>query len=139
MKRDDEMYWYNRERDPAFLESIADARRQVREGRTISLTDLKRELGIDDRGESMTLDRILDLLDRFHQRATYAAVAGVVNGSPRAVMQGRPQDPRHSWVVAKKTGQPTGYPQGRKHVDLGDREHVIDDPEGLRRWLQSPR
>jgi hypothetical protein len=44
---DDDLEWYARERDPAFLESLARARRQVQEGRTIGHRDLKRRLGSD--------------------------------------------------------------------------------------------
>ena len=44
---DDDLQWYARERDPSFLASIAAARRQVEQGRTLRHGDLKRELGID--------------------------------------------------------------------------------------------
>lgn len=137
---DDDMRWYARETDPAFLESIAVARREVREGKTIGHADLKRELGIDPEGDEMSLDRVLDVLDRIHQRATYSAVTGVIGGSPRTVMKGRPLDPRHSWVVARKTGQPTGYSEAQKHKLVREKHgEVIADPEQLRRLLESSR
>lgn len=41
---DDDLEWYARERDPEFVASIARARRQVQEGRTIGHADLKKEL-----------------------------------------------------------------------------------------------
>jgi hypothetical protein len=44
---DDDFTWYARERDPAFLESLAKARRQVEQGQTASHEDLKRDLGLD--------------------------------------------------------------------------------------------
>jgi hypothetical protein len=44
---DDDLDWYAREHDPAFLASIARARRQVQEGQTIRHDQLKRELGIE--------------------------------------------------------------------------------------------
>ena len=44
---DDDLEWYAQEHDPAFLASLAQARQQVREGRTISQEDLKKELGLD--------------------------------------------------------------------------------------------
>ena len=44
---DDDLEWYARERDPAFLASIARARQQVAQGSTLSHGDLKRKLGID--------------------------------------------------------------------------------------------
>jgi hypothetical protein len=45
---DDDLAWYARERDPAFLASLAEARRQVAEVKTLSHEDLKRDLGLDD-------------------------------------------------------------------------------------------
>jgi PHD/YefM family antitoxin component YafN of YafNO toxin-antitoxin module len=44
---DDDLAWYARERDPAFLESLAKARRQVEQGKTVSHEDLKRDLGLN--------------------------------------------------------------------------------------------
>ncbi len=44
---DEDLAWYARERDPAFLESLARARTQIQESRIISHEDLKKELGLD--------------------------------------------------------------------------------------------
>jgi len=44
---DDDLAWYAREHDPAFLASLAEARRQVEQRSTVSHTDLKKELGFD--------------------------------------------------------------------------------------------
>ena len=44
---DDDLTWYAREHDPAFLTSIATARQQAAQGKTLSHSDLKKELGID--------------------------------------------------------------------------------------------
>jgi hypothetical protein len=44
---DDDLAWYARERDPAFLASLAQARGQVEEGESVSHEDLKKELGLD--------------------------------------------------------------------------------------------
>ena len=44
---DDDLEWYARERDPAFLASLAEARRQVAQGKTLSHGDLKKSIGID--------------------------------------------------------------------------------------------
>jgi hypothetical protein len=44
---DDDLEWYVREHDPAFLDSIARAREQVAEQRSVSHEELKRELGIE--------------------------------------------------------------------------------------------
>jgi hypothetical protein len=43
---DDDLLSYARERDPSFLTSIARARDQVREGNTISHSELKDKLGL---------------------------------------------------------------------------------------------
>jgi hypothetical protein len=43
---DEDLYWYDRERDPEFLASLGRARDQVRQGQTVSHEDLKRELGL---------------------------------------------------------------------------------------------
>ena len=44
---DDDLEWYVREQDPAFLASIATARQQVAQGKTRRHDDLKKELGIE--------------------------------------------------------------------------------------------
>jgi PHD/YefM family antitoxin component YafN of YafNO toxin-antitoxin module len=44
---DDELYWIERENDPAFIASIAKARKQIAQGNTISHEELKKELGIE--------------------------------------------------------------------------------------------
>ncbi len=44
---EEDLQWYARERDPVFLASIAEAREQVKQGRTVLHGDLKRELGVD--------------------------------------------------------------------------------------------
>ena len=42
---EDDAHWLGREVDPAFIASVAQARKDVQEGRAISHDDLKRELG----------------------------------------------------------------------------------------------
>jgi hypothetical protein len=85
-----------------------------------------------------TLESILDQLDQFHQRATYGAVAGVVDSSPRSLMSGRERDPHASWIVARNSGHPTGYADNQKHACLTERERIIESPDDLRRWLADP-
>jgi hypothetical protein len=86
-----------------------------------------------------TLDSILDQLNEFHQRATYGAVAGVVNSSPRSLMSGRDRDPRSSWIVSRENGQPSGYSEDQKDTALTERERVLSSPEELLVWLREPR
>src|SRR5215211_2307500 len=71
-----------------------------------------------------SLDSILDELDRFHQRATYGAVAAVVNSSPRSLMSGRDRDQRSSWIVNRRDGLPTGYTPEQTHPEIGARESI---------------
>ncbi len=85
-----------------------------------------------------TIDSILDQLDRFHQRATYGAVASVVNASPRSLMSDRVRDPGSSWIVSRKDGQPTGYEPGQKHPQLELRDQILRTAEELRSWLDNP-
>jgi hypothetical protein len=44
---DEDLEWYARERDPAFLASLAAARQQIRQGSSLSHSELKQTLGID--------------------------------------------------------------------------------------------
>lgn len=80
----------------------------------------------------------LGLLDKFKQRATYAAFHAVTGGNKQTEMGFHDRSPLHSWIVAKKTGEPTGYPKAAIHQDLRARPRVIADPSELRRWLRNP-
>lgn len=84
-----------------------------------------------------TFDAIVDALAARRQRATYSAVAAVVGSAPRALMVGRPRDARHSWIVNKTTGQPTGYGPDQVDPELNLRPEVLKSPEALRTWLGS--
>jgi hypothetical protein len=81
------------------------------------------------------MDQILDRLNHAHQRATYGAVAAVVGSAPRTLMSGRERDLRHSWVVSRKNGQPTGYEVDQVHPELMRSERVLETREELERWL----
>ena len=85
-----------------------------------------------------TLDSILEQLDAFHQRATYGAVAALVDTSPRSLMSGRDREPRSSWIVRRETGQPTGYAEDQIHPSLEERGTVLATPDALRQWLEDP-
>jgi antitoxin (DNA-binding transcriptional repressor) of toxin-antitoxin stability system len=43
---DDDLEWYARERDPAFIAAIARAREQARRGETLSVDEVKARLGL---------------------------------------------------------------------------------------------
>lgn len=87
---------------------------------------------------SYTLDAILDQLDRFHQRAAYGAVAALIHRPAHYVMNGRPRDPRHSWVVNQETRLPTGYFKDQIHPDIISRERILTSAEDLEAWLRDP-
>lgn len=82
-----------------------------------------------------TFDSILDALAQRRQRATYSAVAALVNGAPRTLMAGRPRDPRHSWIVSVRTGIPTGYSQEQLDPDLETNPAILQTGAALRDWL----
>ena len=85
---------------------------------------------------AMTMDQILDALDRGHQRATYSAVAALLDRPPRTLMQGCDRDQRHSWVVSRRNGEPTGYTADQTHPSLLEKPDVLDSKEELARWLE---
>ena len=91
--------------------------------------------GAEDSDEH-TLDSILGRLDACHQRATYGAVGGLLEKPPRFLMQGRPKDHRHSWVVSQKDHLPGGYTKEQMHPALLERSHVISSADELRAWLR---
>lgn len=82
-----------------------------------------------------SFDSILDALAEGRQRATYSAVAALVNGAPRTLMAGRPRDPRHSWVVSVRTGVPTGYASDQLDPELTTNPEVLQTGAALREWL----
>lgn len=85
-----------------------------------------------------TIDSILEQLERFRQRATYGAVASVVNASPRSLMSGRARNTQCSWIVSRKDGQPSGYHPDQKHAELESRNHILRTADELRSWLDNP-
>lgn len=83
----------------------------------------------------LTIDEILNALDRGRQRATYGAVAALLGTSPRTLMQGRQRDQRHSWVVSRKSGEPTGYSAEQIHPNLRERPEIFASKEELAQYL----
>ncbi len=88
--------------------------------------------------EKLSVDTILDQLDRFHQRATYGAVALVVGSSARSLMSGRTREARSSWIVSQKGGLPTGYGADQVHPEINARAEILSSVDRLRSWLQNP-
>lgn len=87
---------------------------------------------------SHTIDSIVDQLDRFRQRATYGAIAAVVNRSPRNLMDKRTRSPRDSWVVSRKDGMPSKYPSEQIHPEIQTRETILTTGAALETWLANP-
>jgi hypothetical protein len=88
---------------------------------------------------NLTLDGILEVLERHRQRATFGAVAAILDRDTRSLFSGYTRTPRTAWVVNKGTGLPTGtkadgYPPG-----LLENKRVIDTAEELRVWLRDHR
>ena len=81
------------------------------------------------------LTPLLYRLQDLRQRATYGAVAGVLDRPAWFLMKGRPRDPLHSWVVNARTGRPTGYAEDAVHPDLLARDHVVGSADALRALL----
>src|SRR5260370_34532447 len=97
-----------------------------------------------------TLNDIVRLLNKHHQRSTYGAVAGVLGVSARGVMSGRTPCHQDSWVVAKTTsrrtgsrrGWPTGYTNAQIHPEClrqiqRNLAGFIDDEDDLEQWLNA--
>lgn len=83
------------------------------------------------------LDTLLVALDRHHQRATYAAVGGLIGLPAQSVMQGRAKSTLNSWVVSKDRSLPTGYLTGDCHPRLTASAHVIQTAAELQAWLDT--
>jgi hypothetical protein len=84
------------------------------------------------------LDEVLDALEQHRRRATYGAVAEVVGGIARGVMQGRRRAPRYSWVVRRRDGLPTGYHLTERAPDLLAHPGVITTGAELRALMARP-
>lgn len=86
---------------------------------------------------SLDLDQVLATLNQHHQRATYSAVAGLLDQSPRLLMRARPREQANSWIVSKTTGKPTGYDDAKLHPQLMANASVIATRDELAAWLRS--
>jgi hypothetical protein len=86
----------------------------------------------------MSLDEIVEVLDRHGRRATYGAVAALLGHSPRSLLRGRDRGRRFSWIVNRETGLPTGYAEEQIDPRLKDSGPVIVSDGELRTWLERP-
>jgi hypothetical protein len=86
--------------------------------------------------QELTLDEILDVLERHRQRATFGAVAGILGREPRSLFNGYVRTPRTAWVVSKTTGLPTGTKESDYPAGLLQNKQVINTSDELRAWLR---
>ena len=84
----------------------------------------------------LTLDQILEVLERHRQRVSFGAVAGVLRHDTQSLLKGYVRSPKTSWVVNKATGLPTGNMQEDYPPGLFENARVIETPEDLSAWLQ---
>jgi hypothetical protein len=85
---------------------------------------------------SLNLDRILNILQLHRQRATFGAVAGVLDRDPERLFDGYPRTPRTAWVVNKESGRPTGHKPTELPPDLFSNSHVITTNNELLKWME---
>ena len=85
-----------------------------------------------------TLENIAEQLARYHQRATYGAVAAALGQAPRSLMHGQKRAPVFSWIVSAQTHEPTGYAPEDRDPALEDRKEVLGTREALLDWLADP-
>lgn len=84
----------------------------------------------------LDLDKIVRLLAAHQQRATYGAVAGVLNRPAQFVMQGAPRTHLYSWAVNAETLLPTGYTEEEMDPRLLDNPEVIMTSLELEDWIR---
>jgi hypothetical protein len=53
-------------------------------------------------------------------------------------MSGKPKVQKNSWIVSADTHQPTGYADNAKHLNLTERDRVLETHNQLREWLRNP-
>lgn len=85
----------------------------------------------------VTLDDIVSQLASAHQRATYGAVAGLLDRPAAFVMQGAPRNHRYSWVVNAESLMPTGYTSEEMDPRLTESSEVIMTAGDLDAWLRN--
>jgi len=83
-----------------------------------------------------TLDDIVAILAAQRQRATYGAVAALLDRPAHYVMQGAPRTHFYSWVVNAESHLPTGYTDEEMDPHLLDKAEVIMTEADLVEWLR---
>ena len=100
----------------------------------------RKQYGAYDDGDSRnmkTREEIIERLAKHRQRATYGALAGLIDRHAIGVMNGLSKDKRNSWIVAKNNGLPTGYNTEEIDSRLASSSNVIDSSDELAAWLKN--
>ena len=85
----------------------------------------------------MKIEDLAACLSKHEQRATYAAVGGIVGRPTRSAMHALAKTPQNSWVVAKATGKPSGYSPDPMDPRLPGWGQPISSSEDLAEWLRN--
>lgn len=89
--------------------------------------------------QKVTLDHILEVLERHKQRATFGAVAALLDRDPRSLFSGYTRTPRTAWIVSKSTGLPTGTKEADYPPGLLQNKQIIETADELQVWLRGHR
>ena len=82
------------------------------------------------------LEKILDCLNSTCCRATYKAVGDVIGVHHRNVrLELRDRCPRNSWVVNKRTGQPSGYTASQIDPRFDRKSRLLTTGRELRQFV----
>jgi hypothetical protein len=84
-----------------------------------------------------SVEAIAEVLEKYRQRATYGAVAGLLGVPTRSLMRDYAKSPRYSWIVNQKTGLPTDYGASQIHPELASRDEILCTEAELVAWLRS--
>ena len=87
----------------------------------------------------ISLDELVDCLEKHGRRATYGAVGEIVGMPARSVMHGRPKTAKNSWVVAKRDGKPSGYDFEQLDPRLASSPHPFSTSQEVLTWIKSLR
>lgn len=85
---------------------------------------------------TLSLDEIVDRLDRHGQRATYGAVAQLLGRSPRGLLRDRERARKFTWIVNRGTGLPSGYADDQIDPRVPGSGPVLATGAELRAWLE---
>ena len=86
----------------------------------------------------MMIEEVLNFLNKHEIRATYEAVGEVMGTNPQSILLGDRRS-RASWVVSKRTEDPTGYTAEQEHPRLRSKKDVIRSGAVLSRLLARER